>query len=208
MTQAGPRRRTSAHVGLRALRGTHRYTAGPRLAMRGRRTQGQPRWKSAAESSSCPAQLGPFVLGHAPCVLLEMCPYVPPPRVPGRLPDGLSGDGCRDVTAPHHVDLRVRQLGFLLRNSLGSRLGLAADPVGAGQGAGAVPRVWPRRAPRDRRGCDVGAAAAARTAVRTPAGWLTLALSSCRKGSLEGARGGRRRSRRHAHRAVHQSGQT
>ena len=36
VTQAAPRRRTSAHIGLRVLRGTHRYAA-PQLTMRGRR---------------------------------------------------------------------------------------------------------------------------------------------------------------------------
>ena len=92
------------------LRGTHRYAA-PQLTMRGRRRRKANRAGSPwAESSSRPAQLGPFVLGHAPCVLLDICPYAP--RVPGRLPDGLSGDGCPDVTAPHPVDLRVRQLRF------------------------------------------------------------------------------------------------
>ncbi len=56
-----------------------------------------------AESSSCPARFGPFVLGDAPGVLL----------------DGLSGDGCPDVTAPHPVDLRVRRLRFVHRTGQG-----------------------------------------------------------------------------------------
>ena len=51
--------------------------------------QGQPRWKSWAESSSCPEQLATHSCsGTRPYVLLNICPYAP---VPERLPDGLSG---------------------------------------------------------------------------------------------------------------------
>jgi hypothetical protein len=63
--------------------------------------QGQPRWKSSGRVVDLPRDWGPFVLGRAPCVSLDICPYAP--RVPGRLPDGLSGDGCPNVTAPHPV---------------------------------------------------------------------------------------------------------
>ncbi len=50
--------------------------------------------------------------------VVDICPYAT--RVPGRLPDGLTGDDCPDVTAPHSVDLRVCQLRFLLREPPGS----------------------------------------------------------------------------------------
>lgn len=90
--------------------GPHRYAA-LQLTMRGRRKANRA-GKSVAESSSFPAQLGPFVHGHAPCALLDICPYAP--RVPGRLPDGLSGDDRPDVTLPDPVDLHVRQLRFPL----------------------------------------------------------------------------------------------
>ncbi len=55
----------------------------------------------------------------APCVLLDICPDAP--CVPGRLRDGLSGDDCLDVTAPHPVDMRVRQLRFVLRDARAPR---------------------------------------------------------------------------------------
>ena len=79
--------------------------------------QGQPRWKSVGRVVDCPAQLGPFVLGHAPLRFardLSVCP----PR-----PGTASGRAIRRrlprVTSPHPVDLRVRQLRFPLRASTG-----------------------------------------------------------------------------------------
>jgi hypothetical protein len=87
--------------------------AASQMTMRGRRRRkarptrlGRP-W---AKPSSCPAQSGSVVLGLTPCAVLDICPYAP--RLPGLLPDGVSGYGCPDVTAPHFVDLRVRQLRF------------------------------------------------------------------------------------------------
>lgn len=58
-----------------------------------------------------PAPVGPpVVLGRHVGVYGLAVPH--DPRVPGRLPDRLSGDSRRDVITQPHIDLRVRQQGF------------------------------------------------------------------------------------------------
>jgi hypothetical protein len=75
-TQADPRRRTSAQFGLRVLRRTRRAMAS-QSAMRA--AAAETPTALGVRAPSCPAQLGPFVLGHASCVLLNICPYAPRP---------------------------------------------------------------------------------------------------------------------------------
>ena len=122
---AALRRRTAP---LQVRHGTPRHAA-LHLTMRGRRTRGNRAGRSTVDCPrlDCSFRTRPRRAARHLSVA---------PRVPGRLPDGLSGDGCPDVAAPHSVDLLVVNGGSELGRARVAGTGAHASPVGRRQASG------------------------------------------------------------------------